>query len=427
MQHLECSQLCLSGELSGSSSDEATVKTDTSSNEAPVDPIKGFKTLKAADQVRVSQYMEKNAADGVVDERSDITEEHYQKKLRLPEKDPSKFLTVPLLPYQREALGWMIKQEASDYKGGILADEMGMGKTIQAISLILEKPRIGAAGKAKKGGMIRGGTLVVCPVVAVMQWKAEIERFVETNHLSVYIHHGAKRDTLASKIASFDVVLTTYSIVEFETRKMLGWQKVPCKYCNRKFLPEKLVQHNKYFCGPNAKKTQLQDKQQRKRPKKRAAGEVSEEEDDYPKKPAKGKGRGSAKKKPPTNDVSSEDEIPVPKKLKEVSPLHQIQWTRIILDEAHYIKDRNCNTARGVFELKSDYKWCLTGGCCGVTTVFVSMTLCADSTDMSEQALPFRIALASCFLSSDSCRSSRTRTTIARRVTARCSTTSTCC
>ncbi len=38
-----------------------------------------------------------------------------------------KELTLPLLPYQREGLGWMMHQENSEVHGGILADEMGMG------------------------------------------------------------------------------------------------------------------------------------------------------------------------------------------------------------------------------------------------------------------------------------------------------------
>lgn len=41
-------------------------------------------------------------------------------------------LLMTLLPYQKEFLAWAVKQERGDIKGGILADEMGMGKTIQA-------------------------------------------------------------------------------------------------------------------------------------------------------------------------------------------------------------------------------------------------------------------------------------------------------
>jgi DNA repair protein RAD16 len=41
-------------------------------------------------------------------------------------------LSLKLLPFQLEGLDWMRKQEASEWKGGILADEMGMGKTIRA-------------------------------------------------------------------------------------------------------------------------------------------------------------------------------------------------------------------------------------------------------------------------------------------------------
>jgi DNA repair protein RAD16 len=43
-------------------------------------------------------------------------------------------LSLKLLPFQLEGLDWMRKQEAGDWKGGILADEMGMGKTIRTSS-----------------------------------------------------------------------------------------------------------------------------------------------------------------------------------------------------------------------------------------------------------------------------------------------------
>ena len=50
--------------------------------------------------------------------------------------EPPEELTLPLLPYQKEFLGWAVGQEQGDIKGGILADEMGMGKTIQVQQLM---------------------------------------------------------------------------------------------------------------------------------------------------------------------------------------------------------------------------------------------------------------------------------------------------
>jgi DNA repair protein RAD16 len=38
-------------------------------------------------------------------------------------------LKLTLLPYQKESLYWMKKQEEGPWAGGMLADEMGMGKT----------------------------------------------------------------------------------------------------------------------------------------------------------------------------------------------------------------------------------------------------------------------------------------------------------
>ncbi|KAK2019723.1 SNF2 family domain-containing protein [Colletotrichum eremochloae] len=46
---------------------------------------------------------------------------------------------------------------------------------------------------------------------------------------------------------------------------------------------------------------------------------------------------------------------------KEKSPIHQIEFHRIILDEAHSIKTRTTMTAKACFALKTDFRWCLTG------------------------------------------------------------------
>ena len=46
-------------------------------------------------------------------------------------------ITRKLKSFQLEGVDWMRKQEQSVWRGGLLGDEMGMGKTIQAVSLIM--------------------------------------------------------------------------------------------------------------------------------------------------------------------------------------------------------------------------------------------------------------------------------------------------
>jgi DNA repair protein RAD16 len=53
----------------------------------------------------------------------------------------------------------------------------------------------------------------------------------------------------------------------------------------------------------------------------------------------------------------------------------QVRWRRIVLDEAHCIKDRACNTAKAVFALTSKYKWALSGTPLQVRNSFCSMLL----------------------------------------------------
>jgi len=43
------------------------------------------------------------------------------------------------------------------------------------------------------------------------------------------------------------------------------------------------------------------------------------------------------------------------------SVLHRVAWQRIVLDEAHSIKDKNCSTARAAFALHAAFRWCLSG------------------------------------------------------------------
>eukprot|EP00930_Biecheleria_cincta_P033330 TRINITY_DN23096_c0_g1_i1.p1 TRINITY_DN23096_c0_g1~~TRINITY_DN23096_c0_g1_i1.p1 ORF type:complete len:1439 (-),score=300.93 TRINITY_DN23096_c0_g1_i1:174-4490(-) len=175
----------------------------------------------------------------------------------LPRHEPPASLKVPMLAFQAEGLGWMLAREADDTtRGGILADEMGMGKTLQTISLLLS-------------GENKGPTLVVCPAAAMLQWRNEVLRFTEPGSLDVRLYYGSDRrsdldgvmeDSLAKRI----VVLTTYPTMEAEYRKEVNKTKVQCQWCGRFFIKGKLVYHQKYFCGPDAERTEKQQKTQLK-------------------------------------------------------------------------------------------------------------------------------------------------------------------
>lgn len=84
---------------------------------------------------------------------------------------------MKLLPFQLEGLNWLMKQEESPLNGGILADEMGMGKTIQVISLLVTKSHIRP-------------NLIVCPTVAIIQWMEELKNRTTKDLLKVLVFHG---------------------------------------------------------------------------------------------------------------------------------------------------------------------------------------------------------------------------------------------
>ncbi|KPI83412.1 putative DNA repair protein [Leptomonas seymouri] len=212
----------------------------------PLD-MQGFTNLTQEEQELVKKEVTSTA---VPEHLQPLDPDDLVHRSKMEQMAPPATLLRPLLAYQKEGMGWMVRQELeSEVKGGILADEMGMGKTIQTIGMMLSH-------------RVNGPTLIVCPVSSMLQWEAEIKEHVVPGSLSVVVVYKTTRVT-KEDLEGADVVLTTYPMIEQAWRALINAIKVPCAYCGQLFIPRQLVVHNKYFCGPQAKKTQKQAKREK--------------------------------------------------------------------------------------------------------------------------------------------------------------------
>ncbi|KAF2711037.1 hypothetical protein K504DRAFT_532750 [Pleomassaria siparia CBS 279.74] len=168
-----------------------------------------------------------------------------------PAKQPPNFKTdYRLRPEQLRSLGGMLENESDDarpfveeevveallpqmgwraegrattevqIKGGVLADQVGYGKTATTLALIDTQFN---ANKQRPDSNLKGkisvkGTLLICPPTLVDQWEAEIMKFLGSKYrvLKLRTIESIKANTIASIIEA-DIIICSWSLFTSET------------------------------------------------------------------------------------------------------------------------------------------------------------------------------------------------------------------
>lgn len=178
----------------------------------------------------------------------------------LPMLDPPSIVTTKLLEHQRQALWWLLErekprtfgdeeaensslwrkerneqgfiryreivaeivanEEPPQVLGGLLADVMGLGKTIEILALLAstrdEAEKFGkekiVRKNADEANMVRNtkSTLLVSPLSAVKNWEDQTKEHIEAGALTYYVYHGTHRIQNVYELSKYDIVITTF-------------------------------------------------------------------------------------------------------------------------------------------------------------------------------------------------------------------------
>lgn len=290
-------------------------------------------------------------------------------------------MTTHLLRHQRRALMWMIRKETgrSATKGGILADDQGLGKTVSTIALIMCQPRaeeerievaeereddgkekesdadgdgdgnreendaIGDGDAAKKKESIDNDLILIEVSTKEVEQQLTKEAAKKAKEEKYLKSKGLLAGTLV--VCPSTVLYQWEEEIRSKTPRRLtdfGDNRVYVYHGKSKGItPQTLARFQVVLTTYG---TMTQELPEFKRPvEKQMYGgnepiDLVEEDEDG----ASGKGK---------------------KRKRTVSggPLYQVKWHRVVLDEAQVIKNHRTVAAHAAWALNADRRWCLSG------------------------------------------------------------------
>lgn len=101
--------------------------------------------------------------------------------------------------------------------GGILADSMGLGKTVMLMALIL-KSKSEQKMAAEGAEAVPSSTLVVAKLSLLPQWEDELTSKTNLTYLVYYGQQGSKTPSV-DDLNAVDVVITTYGTIQGESKR----------------------------------------------------------------------------------------------------------------------------------------------------------------------------------------------------------------
>lgn len=134
--------------------------------------------------------------------------EAFQRGLQAPSVDFSSHLcwtstpdtiTTPLRPHQLEACGRISSAEREKNPGYILADGMGLGKTLVALSVIAQDP-----GKSPN--------LIVAPASVISTWTDAFHDFVARDKLKCHVYSGptSSKQLTMKQLSELNIIIVSY-------------------------------------------------------------------------------------------------------------------------------------------------------------------------------------------------------------------------